>query len=112
MSIDIQWGNKLKFKESDTKLQTDIKRFGDVLFEIQQVAVDLVVNIWVVFLLAQVQARDVHGGLDKSDITSVRNYHSNSIQKIPKKIPVHLSSKKYHGYTVLWTYKVQILRYD
>lgn len=32
-------------------------------FEVQQVAVDLVVNVGVVLLLAQVQPWDVHGGL-------------------------------------------------
>ncbi len=32
-------------------------------FEVQQVAVDLVVNVGVVLLLAQVQPRDVHRGL-------------------------------------------------
>ena len=33
------------------------------LLEIQQIAVNLIVHIWIVFLLAQVQTRDVHGCL-------------------------------------------------
>lgn len=36
---------------------------GDLDFEVQQVAVDLVVNIGVILLLAQVQPWDVHRGL-------------------------------------------------
>lgn len=42
--------------------------------EIQQVAVDLVVNIGVVLLLAQVQPRDVHGGLKAENSNYTREY--------------------------------------
>lgn len=38
---------------------------GELNFKIQQVAVDLVVNVRIIFLLAQVQAWDVHRGLER-----------------------------------------------
>lgn len=39
-------------------------------FEVQEVAVDLVVNVGVVLLLAQVQTWDVHGGLEADNTQS------------------------------------------
>lgn len=45
-------------------------------FEVQQVAVDLVVNIGVVLLLAQVQPWDVHSGLQAQQRQS---YHTHKI---------------------------------
>lgn len=47
-------------------------------FEVQQVAVDLVINIGVVLLLAQVQSWDVHSGLQAQQVDKIIITHTHN----------------------------------
>lgn len=67
-------------------------------FEVQQVAVDLVVNIGVVLLLAQIQTWDVHSGVD--DRSAAVQIVVQVVQHLPQLLHVFLVGLEQHGLEV------------
>lgn len=67
-------------------------------FEIQQVTVNLVVNIGVILLLAQVQPRNVHGGVD--DGGAAVQVFVQVVQHLPQLLHVPLVGLQQHGLEV------------
>lgn len=52
------------------------------LFKIKKIAVNLVINIGVILLLAQVQTRDVHGGLRERNVSPKKEKISSTEYKV------------------------------
>lgn len=69
-------------------------------FEVQQVAVDLVVNVGVVLLLAQVKTRDVHRGIN--DGSAAVQVFVQVVQHLSQLLHVLLVGLEQHGLEVHW----------
>lgn len=102
------WPMKKKHNLIDT--QKDKRSVKVLNFEIQQVAVDFVVDVRIIFLLAQVQAWDVHCRLErkhkKQDISGCEQpmqylcvcvSYNETLHQIQFALTIQMLGKKIHG---------------